>query len=246
MLKLYSSSRYEGVLGGASPFIYKLEAWLRLANLPYETVIKTPVTLMDSAPRGTVPYVELDGEIVGDSHHIIDRLKAQHNDPLDDARLTSAQHAQGHLIQALFEYEMYYILAHDRWVSGDYKTYGQFFFADVSEEDRDAVIEDFHKFIEQKCIEWKVGRFELEIIHDMFRKNLEVLADSFGEGPWLFGENPTTYDAGLFGQLASVVHFPITNPCVLISREHPSLVQYCDMARDAFLARDALRTMADA
>lgn len=200
---------------------------------------------MGDAPRGTVPYVELDGEIIGDSHHIIDRLKQIHKDPLDDARLSSAQHAQGHLLQALCEYELYYILAHDRWVSGDFKTYGQFFFAATPEDARAATITEFHEFIEQKCLHWKVGRFELSIIHDMLRKNLEVLTECLGSGPWLFGDRPTTYDAAMFGHIASTIHFPLPNPCVLISREYVKLVEYCDRVRDEFSARDHLCTEID-
>ena len=243
MLKLISSPRYEGLLGGGSPFIYKMETWLRLAGIPYEIVQRCPTQIMADAPRGTVPYVEIDGEKLGDSHHIIAHLKELHNDPLDDARLTPEQHAQGHLIQELCEHEILYILGHDRWVAGDYKTYGEFFLAAMPEEARGQAIEEFQKFVEERTMGWKIGRFELEIIHEMLRKDLDVLTLCLGDGPWLFGDKPTTYDTAMFGQIASLVHFPLPNPSTLISREYPALVKYCDMVRDEFTKRDDLCTV---
>lgn len=242
MLKLFATPRYEGLLGGISPFVYKLETWIRLAGIPYEIVQRCPTQLMADAPQGTMPYVELNGEIMGNSDLIIERLKELYNDPLNDTRLTPAQHAQGHLIQTLCEYEILCIIAHDRWVNGDHKTFGQFILAAVPEEGREGAIKEFRKYVVQRTKDFIIGRYESEVIWKMFRRDLEVLTECLGDGPWLFGDKPSTYDTAMFGQIASTVHFPLPNPGVLISREYRKLVEYCDMAREAFSARDDLCT----
>src|SRR5215204_1715227 len=57
-----------------SPFSLKLEAWLRLADIPYEV---RPARGLRKAPKGKLPYiVEADGSAVGDSTLIIEHLKA--------------------------------------------------------------------------------------------------------------------------------------------------------------------------
>ena len=62
------------------PFALKLLAWLELAGIPYEQVIEAnPV----KGPKGKNPWIELDGERIGDSEVIIDLLKRRHGIDLD-------------------------------------------------------------------------------------------------------------------------------------------------------------------
>ena len=63
-----------------SPFCTKLQCWLRMAEIPYE-VAAAPGMLR--APRGKVPFIELDGAFLADSQAIVARLAATHGDPLD-------------------------------------------------------------------------------------------------------------------------------------------------------------------
>ena len=55
-----------------SPFVIKLETWLRLAGLPYE---RRDGGNPMQAPRGKIPYLEIDGERLGDSQVIIEELQ---------------------------------------------------------------------------------------------------------------------------------------------------------------------------
>ena len=81
-----------------SPFCTKLEAYLRMAEIPYEAIEGDP----RKAPKGKIPWIEVDGESIGDSSLIIDHLKRQLGDPLD-ARLSDEQHALGHAVKRMFE-----------------------------------------------------------------------------------------------------------------------------------------------
>ena len=67
-----------------SPFVVKLQTWLRMAGLPFESVTGD----LRKLPRGKVPAVDLgDGELMTDSQRIIDHLSQLHGDPLGDLRL---------------------------------------------------------------------------------------------------------------------------------------------------------------
>lgn len=232
-LKLYRDRGCKGLIGGASPYIYKLETWLRLAGIPYVPRIMSPTKLMETAPRGLVPYIDLDGEIISDSSIIIERLEVLHNDPLNDNRLTREQHAQGGMIKSLCEHELFYILAYGRFIDGDYRAWCEHFFSgdNLPEDQLDATYENFRAFVKERLDVWRLGRYDADFVRQELRKCLEILSCMLGEGPWLFGKAPSSYDAALYGMLASIIHFPIPNPHVQISHEYIKLVDYCDRVR---------------
>lgn len=234
MLTLYRTARYEGLLGGASPFVYKLETWLRLAGIEYEDKELSVLELLSTAPRGLIPYVDLGDERLDDSSIIIDRLKVLHGDPLNDGRLTKDQCAVGELVKSLCEHELFYLMAHGRWADGDYKTHGDFLFEFLPEDQRPAAIEMHCNTIKELLHTWRFGRYDAEFVRNTLTNRLATLSNVLGEGPWLLGDAPSTYDAGLYGAVASFVHYPLPDPHAEISRKFDNLVSYCDRIRSDY------------
>src|SRR6476469_1614915 len=73
-----------------SPFGLKLEAWLRLADIPYTV---EPSTNLGKAPKGKLPYIRDDGRLIGDTTLIIEHLKSTRGiDP--DAGLNEREYAE--------------------------------------------------------------------------------------------------------------------------------------------------------
>jgi len=54
-----------------SQFCTKLETFLRITKLPYEIVETLPL----KAPRGKLPYIEDQGQVITDSRLILNYLK---------------------------------------------------------------------------------------------------------------------------------------------------------------------------
>ncbi|MFY0578466.1 Tom37 metaxin N-terminal-like domain-containing protein [Cystobacter fuscus] len=94
-----------------SPFCFKLEAYLRMVDLPYEVKLAD----LRYAPKGKAPYADIDGTIMGDSQFIIERLKKQYGDPLD-SKLTPEQVAVGHAVRRMLEECTYWYIVYMRWV----------------------------------------------------------------------------------------------------------------------------------
>ncbi|WP_437834850.1 glutathione S-transferase N-terminal domain-containing protein [Sorangium sp. So ce1153] len=73
----------------------KLETWLRIAGIPYETA---PLDLA-AAPKGKVPYIEEAGVRIGDSTLIIDHLQRTHQpcagSPRDRDRASAQSRSSG-------------------------------------------------------------------------------------------------------------------------------------------------------
>lgn len=55
-----------------SPYSIKLETWMRMADINYHVV--EDISLFHRSPEGTLPYIELNGEVIVDSANIIDVL----------------------------------------------------------------------------------------------------------------------------------------------------------------------------
>lgn len=75
MLKLYQYERTWGI-PNLSPFCCKIETYLRMAEIDYE--IKPALPL--GAPKGKLPYIEDNGQALGDSRFIITHLKSTYKD----------------------------------------------------------------------------------------------------------------------------------------------------------------------
>ena len=80
-------------LADPSPFCVKLESFLRLNNIPYETKNFDPKSTYRKSPKKKVPYVVFEsGEVMGDSTLIIERLCKEHTIDMDRS-LTTEQKA---------------------------------------------------------------------------------------------------------------------------------------------------------
>src|SRR5829696_8631182 len=88
------------------PFALKLLAWLELAGIPYEQVVEGNPR---KGPKGKNPWIELDGERIGDSEVIIDLLTARHRVNLDEG-LAPEQLALGHAWRRTFEEHFHQVL----------------------------------------------------------------------------------------------------------------------------------------
>ena len=93
-----------------SPFCVKLETYLRMANLPFETVIGDT----QKAPKKKLPYIEHDGQMIGDSDLIIAYLKEAFGDQLD-ADLTPEERSLSVAFQSMIDEHFYFVLIYWRW-----------------------------------------------------------------------------------------------------------------------------------
>src|SRR5688500_18271068 len=100
-------------LPNASPFCMKVETWLRMAGLPYETrAIAGP----PKSKSGKVPYIErADGSLLWDSSVILETLERERDVTLD-RHLSAHDRALGVLLQRTFEENLYFLVLYERWV----------------------------------------------------------------------------------------------------------------------------------
>jgi len=90
MITLYTSPSFEE-LPSLSPPCLELETWLRMAKLPYKKVIITAQSF-ELAPKGKIPFIDYQGNLIGDVFLIIEMFKQTEGIDLD-ASLTPVERA---------------------------------------------------------------------------------------------------------------------------------------------------------
>ena len=113
MITLYTFGPAFG-LPDMSPFVTKVEMLLKLAGLEYET----DMTGFNKAPKGKLPYIDDDGEIVADSTFV--RWHIENKYGIDfDRGLDTEQRAVAWAFEKMFEDHAYWTILHARWVVDD-------------------------------------------------------------------------------------------------------------------------------
>lgn len=203
-----------------------------MAEIPYAIALGDP----RAAPKGKVPWVEDDGLVIGDSALIIEHLKQTRGDPLD-GRLTPREHALGHAIRKLVEESLYFISSWSKWAEDDgFAIYSAELFAGMPEEQLQYVPDMVRKRALDKLAAQGIGRHTREEIHAMGLEDVDAFAELLGDGPFLFGDKPTSFDASAFGVIGNLKDGPFPSPVRDRIRETANLAGYIDRIRRQYFA----------
>jgi glutathione S-transferase len=221
MITLFSYPELYG-LADNNPYGLKVFAFLKLCKLSFQ---HEHVFDAKSAPRGQLPYITDDGEIIGDSDTIISHLIAKYRLTIDSA-LVPSQRTTGLLVRRALD-DLYWVMSYSRW--RDPRFWPQF---------RDQILK-VHPNVTASSLEAAqqynferyryqgIGRYEPDAVYARGIADLRALADLLGEATFLFGEEPTSVDAGIYGFLANIHFYEIDTPLKRFVSVNPMLVHYC-------------------
>lgn len=207
-----------------SPFCNKLDLWLRIAGVPFTVKRADP----RAAPKGKMPYVELDGEVIGDSQLIIERLKVTYAvDP--DAGLSPGARAQGHAVRRMLEEGTYFTLVHARWAVADaWAVYRAVFLSWMPPGIGAVVMYFVRRQVLASLRAQGTGRHTQGEIEAMAIADYAAVAELLGDKPFLLGDVPTSVDATAYAFVHGVLQFPVENAVQRFVRSNPNLVAYRD------------------
>jgi glutathione S-transferase len=232
MIKLF---QFEPALGlaNASPFCMKLETYLRMAALPFESPCAN-LSHLQKAPKGKMPYIEDEGRALADTSFIIDYLKQRYGDPLD-GWMNAAQRAVALAFQRLLEENLYWALVYTRWVEpqGWQLTKAAFFGKLpaplkwlIPPLARRGIIKELHGH--------GMGRHSREEILDIGKRDIDALADFLADKPYFMGEQPSSLDACAYAFLANLVWPPVESELKRQTQKYPQLEAYCQRMRSRY------------
>jgi glutathione S-transferase len=215
-------------LPSAGPFAIKLLAWLQLAGIPYEQVIEDDPR---KGPKGKNPWIELDGERIGDSEIIIELLSHRHQVDLD-AGLSSEQRAIGHAWRRTFEEHFHQVLEWELLVHPEGAAFLRAAMAAKMPRPMGAFVFSMMRSHFRKQLHARgIARHPASVIETKGRADVDALAAFLEDRPFLLAERPASADTAVFGLLAPVVYWPMPTPVARYARSVPAIAAYCERMR---------------
>lgn len=205
-----------------SPFVIKLETWLRLAGVPYERRDQGNPWM---APKGKIPYVDLDGERLGDSQLILEAVTARRGVTLDHW-LTPEQAARGRAIRRMLEEGTYFLTLRLRWLEDDGWAVQRIAFRAVMPPGLGPLILPMvRRNVRRMAQAQGAGRHRRDEAIAMAVADLDAVETLLGDQPFLLGDRPSTVDATAYAFLVAIQNHPGTTPFHERSRA-PRLLAY--------------------
>ena len=115
MITLYALPPAFG-LRNVSPFCLKTEMMLAHLKQPFELVEERDPR---KTPKGKLPYLECDGEVIADSERILEFLDQQFDGALF-GDLTPQEIATGRAFTRLAKEHLYWMIVASRWLEDDW------------------------------------------------------------------------------------------------------------------------------
>lgn len=224
MLTLYS---YPSLFGVADNNGYGLKvfAWLRLARVPF---VHQHLFDAAQAPRAQLPYMDDNGEKIGDSEAILAHVRRRYGVTLDDG-LTEAQRDTALLVTRMLD-DLYWVMSYSRWK--DEAFWPQFRDALMAQHPvlTEEALQKAKDFNAQRYHYQGIGRYDPPQAYARGLADLGVLARLVPAEGFVFGPVPTATDAAIYGFLANIHFYPIETPLKQFVSGQGNLVRHvCDI-----------------
>jgi glutathione S-transferase len=234
MLTLYS---YPSLFGVADNNGYGLKvfAFLKLAGVPF---VHEHIFDASAAPRGQLPYIVDDGEMVGDSDSIIAHVTRRHRVDMD-GELTAAQRDTNLMVSRMLD-DLYWVMSYSRWKDD---AFWPAFSAALRREHpslTEAGLMKAKEFNAQRYYYQGIGRYAPPAAYARGLADLQVLANLVPDNGFVHGPSPTSVDAAIYGFIANIHFYAIDTPLKQFVAAHANLVRHC-VAIHARVGRDRAR-----
>jgi glutathione S-transferase len=227
ILRIFTFSPDWG-LPSVGPFAIKVLAWLELAGIPYEQISEDNPR---KGPKGKNPWIEIDGERIGDSELIIELLSRRFGIDLD-AGLSNEQKAVGLAWRRTFEEHFHQIL---EWELLQHPAGASYMKASLSPKMPPVIgpmlFTLLRSHIRKQLYARGIARHSPEVITAKGRADVDALVAFLGDRPFLLAERPSIADAAVFGLLAPMVYWPMQTPVASYAKSVQAITGYCDRMR---------------
>jgi glutathione S-transferase len=223
MITLYKFGPSVG-LPDFSPFVMKAETLLRFAKLPYET----DTGGFRRAPKGKLPYIEDDGEVIADSTFIRWHLEKKYGIDFDEG-LPQEKRAFAWAVEKMLENHLYWAVVDARWLDDSNFTKGAAgFFRSIPAPLRGLVQNMVRRKVAASLKAQGMGRHTRDEIAALAAKDIEAVAAVLGEQEFLFGATPCAADATAFSFIAGALCPHFDTPIRTTAERYPNLAAYSE------------------
>ncbi len=225
MIKLYGFGSAFGLVD-PSPFVAKVDAFLRLSGLPYELV--NDFSAFRRAPKGKLPMIEDDGQIIPDSYFICEYLQDKYQLTIDQD-LTEEQRGVAHLLTKSLDENFYWFVVYSRWIREDtWPIISKAFFSKMPIPMRYIVPIIARSGVKSALKKQGIGRHTEDEMLQIFEHSLKSLASMLGNKKYFFGDKVSSFDATAFAFLSSFILADFDNPFYERAKRYSTLVDFCN------------------
>jgi glutathione S-transferase len=221
MITLYSYPPLFGVADN-NGFGLKVFAFMRLAGLPF---VHEHIFDASAAPRGQLPYIVDDGEVIGDSEVILAHLTAKHQLKVD-AALGEDERRLSVLVSRLLD-DLYWVMSYSRWKDERYWPQFQAALQREHPSVTEAALGKARAFNFQRYHFQGIGRYAPDDAYARGLADLEALDGIITDRGYVFGSTPTSMDAGIYGFIANIYFYDIDTELKRFVVSRPKLVRHC-------------------
>lgn len=223
-LKVFTFSPAWG-LRSSGPFATKLLKWLDLAGIPFTQVIED---LPNKGPKGKNPWIELDGERLGDTEIIIDLLARRTGFDID-AGLSPEQKGLSHVVRRAMEEHFHMILEWELFVHPAGKAgMREIVTASVPGPLVTAVAGYMSRRFSRQLHARGIARHAPEIIAAKAKADLDAIEALVQSRAFLLGDRLSMADVSTYGILYPMARWPMRTPAADDIKSRPALMAYLE------------------
>jgi glutathione S-transferase len=223
MITLYGFGPYFSC-PDASPFVIKAMLLLKFAGLTFDK----DTNGFQKAPKGKLPYINDDGEIIADSTLIRFHIERKYKFDFD-AMLGAEQKAIGWAFEKMCEEHLYWGLLDLRWMNdANFKKGPVNFFNAIPMPIRILVQKMVRKKVKNSLWAQGFGRHSAQDMLEFSRRDIDAIAALLGDKPYLFGGTPCAADASVVSMLIALRSPHFESPLRAAVERHANLRAYCE------------------
>ena len=218
-------------LPSISPFCLKLDLYLRIVDIPFQTVVDaTPFR----GPKGKLPWIEHEEKKIGDSGFIIEYVEKRFGRDAN-AGLSAAERAVSLAMRRLIEENLYWTMVHDRWmVEDNWRSFRKVVLGGVPMPLRLVIAPLARRGVRRQLQGHGLGLHTQDEIHAIGQRDISALADFLADKPFLMGEKATEIDAVAYGLLPNIMQVRITSPLKDEALKRANLVGYIERVKQRY------------
>jgi glutathione S-transferase len=225
MITLYGFGPAFGMMD-ASPFVVKVDLYLRIAKLDYN--VEGGVSHLRRSPKGKLPFIEDDNQMIGDSAFIIEYLKNKYSTNCDEA-LTKEQKATAYLLSRSLEENLYWCLVYSRWADDNtWPVCKDSFFTGIPFLIKDIAAGVVRKKTLKNLNAQGIGRHSKEEVLSITEQSLQALSDILGDKEYFFNNTISSFDVTVFSILCQFILVDYASDFNQLAKKYDNLVNFCE------------------